>query len=360
MSIFLFCGPSLPPETAASLLPAAHCEGPAQCGDVYRAVRRGATTIAICDGYFEHAVPVWHKEILWALSRGVRVYGAASMGALRAAELSPFGMRGVGRIFEQFRDGVLHDDDEVAIIHESPEQGYRVRSDAMVNIRATLEVATASGAIPSSFAQRLVAIAKALFYPERSFSRLLENAAREGQALAHIEALREWIATHSVVDQKGLDARALLQELRSELDEPSPMLEPRVPFVFQYTDAFHALRQHLEATERANDGSRAPDPLERQVRAEALERALALSLADMDGFEPQAEDIQLLSELFREERGLLDSEQTSAWLSARNLDVEDFSRLIYESLLVERYRADARRLAALQFDTARLLMAPVR
>ena len=45
------------------------------------------------------------------------------MGALRAAELHAFGMRGVGRIFEAFRDGELEDDDEVAVVHGPAEPG---------------------------------------------------------------------------------------------------------------------------------------------------------------------------------------------------------------------------------------------
>ena len=53
--------------------------------------------IGIIDGVFLDVASVWHREILWALSQGVHVFGAASMGALRAAELDGFGMRGVGR-----------------------------------------------------------------------------------------------------------------------------------------------------------------------------------------------------------------------------------------------------------------------
>ena len=67
---------------------------------------------------------VWHKEILWALPEGVPVFGSASMGALRAAELRGFGMRGVGRIFEAFREGALEDDDEVALAHGPAATGY--------------------------------------------------------------------------------------------------------------------------------------------------------------------------------------------------------------------------------------------
>ena len=41
------------------------------------------------------------------MAQGIHVFGAASIGALRAAELDAFGMRGIGRIYEDFRDGVL-------------------------------------------------------------------------------------------------------------------------------------------------------------------------------------------------------------------------------------------------------------
>ncbi|WP_198679170.1 TfuA-like protein [Thermomonospora amylolytica] len=39
------------------------------------------------------------------------------MGALRAAELDRFGMRGVGRIYADYRDGRLEADDAVTLLH---------------------------------------------------------------------------------------------------------------------------------------------------------------------------------------------------------------------------------------------------
>ena len=53
--------------------------------------------------------------------------------------------QGVGRIFEAFRDGVLEDDDEVAVVHGPPETGYLALSEPMVNIRGTLGRAEAVG-----------------------------------------------------------------------------------------------------------------------------------------------------------------------------------------------------------------------
>src|SRR6185369_3188776 len=100
--IAVFLGPSLPVAEAAGILPAATFLAPARMGSVYRAVHDGARTVGIVDGFYERVPAVWHKEILWALAEGVRVYGAASMGALRAAELDTYGMIGVGEIYRQY------------------------------------------------------------------------------------------------------------------------------------------------------------------------------------------------------------------------------------------------------------------
>jgi hypothetical protein len=116
-------------------------------GDLYRAARAGVSIIGLVDGYFEAVPSVSQKEILWALSHGIHVYGSVSIGALRAVELEPFGMRGVGRVFEAFRDGVLRDDDEVALLHGPAEAGYPPVTEAMVNIWATTRGCRTAGSI---------------------------------------------------------------------------------------------------------------------------------------------------------------------------------------------------------------------
>src|SRR6185369_2750277 len=149
---------------------------PAAQGDIWRAAVQGADVIGIIDGQFDHVPSVWHKEILWAMSQGIHVYGSASMGALRAAELHAFGMEGVGRIFESFRDGQLEDDDEVAVVHASAEEQYLPASEAMVNIRYTLAAAEKDGVITAATRVRLEEIGKGLFYPDRSYPAILNAA----------------------------------------------------------------------------------------------------------------------------------------------------------------------------------------
>src|SRR2546430_11005490 len=165
MSVYVFVGPTIGTDEASKELDATFLP-PAAQGDVYRIASEGARAIGIIDGYFENVPAVWHKEILWAMSQGVHVFGAASIGACRAAELHAFGMIGVGQIFELFLHGKLEDDDEVAVAHCPAEFGYRPTSVAMVNIRATLAAAVASGIIADATRRKLKSLPQDTLYPQ--------------------------------------------------------------------------------------------------------------------------------------------------------------------------------------------------
>ena len=174
-STYIFTGPTISAGDACRELQALYLP-PAAQGDVYRAALDAPRAIAIIDGYFETVPAVWHKEILWAMSRGIHVYGGASMGALRAAELHVFGMIGVGAVFESYRDGVLTDDDEVAVRLGPVETGYRPLSDAMVNIRATLHAAEAAGVLTSGARLRSSALRKRCITPSGPTRRYWQRA----------------------------------------------------------------------------------------------------------------------------------------------------------------------------------------
>ena len=220
MTIVVFVGPTLPAEEIAS--GDVVCLPPVAQGDVYRAAQRRPRAIGIIDGYFSGAPSVWHKEILWAMSQGVPVFGSASMGALRAAELHAFGMRGVGRIFEALRDGELEDDDEVAVVHGPAELGHLQASEAMVNIRATLARAEAEGILCTRSRCALEAFGKSMFFSQRSFEALLQGAATQGVAESERAALSAWLP-HGRVDQKRADALEMLAAMRETPDEPNEM-----------------------------------------------------------------------------------------------------------------------------------------
>lgn len=230
MNAIVFTGPTLGADEARKELDAIYLPPVAQ-GDVYRAALKQPRAIGIVDGYFDRVPSVWHKEILWAMSRGVAVFGSASMGALRAAELAPFGMIGVGRIFEDYRDGVIDADDEVAIEHGPPECGYRILSEPLVNIRQTLRQAEQDGVIASATASDLVRIATSLFYPQRSYSTLISLAHEKGLLASEVAALQAWIPTRQI-NQKRSDAIEMLRAMRAYLNNGSPVA---ANFVFERT-----------------------------------------------------------------------------------------------------------------------------
>jgi hypothetical protein len=245
MRMIVFTGSTLTHEAGREILPDATFRGPAGFGDVYRAWRDGASVIAIIDGTFDQAMAVWHKEILWALQEGVLVVGAASMGALRAAELDDFGMRGVGRIYRWFRDEELEDDDEVAVSHEPADGNYRARSEALVNIRVTLARARNQGVISATTAEMLGVLAKDLFYPERSYAEILRRARSLALPSSECDSLAGWLP-RGRVDQKREDALSLLAELRDGTLVERSNEDPIAPFTFEYTAAWQLMRDRID------------------------------------------------------------------------------------------------------------------
>ncbi len=243
MSAIVFAGPSLPPRLRPTAEPRIEWRPPARQGELYRAALSGPAVIGVIDGYFEVVPTVWHKEILWAMAQGIHVFGAASIGALRAAELDAFGMRGIGHIYEAYRDGVLEDDDEVAVLHGAEELGYPPLTEAMVNMRATFAEAVRCGILDRDLAECLTAVAKAMFYKERSYEAVLQTATADGLPASRLRAFADWLPSGRI-DQKRLDAEAMLEALRAHLAADAPPL--RVTYELAETVAWEAARRLIE------------------------------------------------------------------------------------------------------------------
>ena len=342
MTIYVFTGPTLSPVDARTELEAVYLP-PVSQGDVYRIGLRRPLAIGIIDGYFERLPAVWHKEILWAMTQGIHVYGSASMGALRAVELAPFGMVGVGQIFESFRDGVLEDDDEVAVVHGDEDVGYRPSSEAMVNIRRTLAGAEAAGVISSLTRTALERIAKNLFYPERVYPRLLQLATEWGLAQAELDAFSEWWP-HGRIDQKREDALAMLRAMQNRLSKPEPK---RPSFVLEHTIYWDEL-VHQAGTARLDRDSDVETTtttllldelrLRRAAYARAYEgamlRCFALQWAQSRALVASNATAQEITGKFCQAHRLLTDDDVNRWLEENDLSDEGFGELIRQEALL--------------------------
>jgi hypothetical protein len=337
MNAYVFVGPTISAAEASGELEAVYLP-PAAEGDVYRVTLKHPRAIGIIDGYFQSTPTVRHKEILWAMTRGIHVFGSASIGALRAAELVAFGMEGVGAIFEFYRDGFLEDDDEVAIVHGPPERGFVAASEAMINIRQTLRAAESVGVISMVLRMELEKIGKELFYPDRNYPLILRRASERGKPKAELERLQRWLR-HSRVNQKKEDALSMLRFMRRRLTQG---LKPKsVSYSFEHTSMWESVWRNsgeLRFNANAEPGVVVLDSLLDELRLEgnqykqhslmALQRFLSIREANRLGMVVTERHRYEAEMAFREERDLRDDTELERWLGDNGLTRTEFDALM--------------------------------
>lgn len=338
MKAVIFLGPSLPLPEARRILDAIYLP-PAQQADVVSALKtHKPDVIGIIDGEFLQSLSIWHKEILYAIDHGVPVYGASSMGALRAAETDDFGMIGVGEVYRMYATGELNDDDEVALAHSTEETGYRKFSEPMVNVRLTLRLARDEGVIDEALCQRLISIAKSIYFPHRTFSLIYEKAASEGVPDYVLARVREFVS-HNYQDVKRQDAILLLETIRN-LPESLPELDQ--DFTFVNSLFFHALyNRDRTVNHGGSDVSLAAitnytalhHPNFAELNFEALNRALVRIFADLLDLSVPREAVDEETKRFRLRHGLTSQEKLANWLSGNDLDEAEFEELMHETAL---------------------------
>jgi hypothetical protein len=210
--IVVFTGTSLSWEEAGSLLDADY-RPPVKRNDINILIDKGGPDIiGIIDGIFFDRAAVAHREIIRAIKAGVTVVGGCSMGALRASELDTYGMMGVGRIYEWYRDGVVESDDEVAVTFH-PET-LEPLSVPLVNIRTTLDHAVANGVLDPALGDTLLGIARSMYYPDRTYAGMVKNSVVQGLIPENEQDSIIDYLIHNEVDVKRDDALLVIEKIK--------------------------------------------------------------------------------------------------------------------------------------------------
>ncbi|HJT55952.1 MAG TPA: TfuA-like protein [Ktedonobacteraceae bacterium] len=217
--ILVFTGPTLDEDTVHDILPDAEVLPPVGAGDLLRLSLKAGDLVAIIDGFYFQTASVRHKEILDLLQRGIHVWGAASMGAMRAAELAVFGMRGFGAIFRAYCNGEIDGDDEVAVLHAPQDMEYLKLTEALVNIRFACQTAVLEGLLSQDDCQVILAVVKDLPFFERSYPRIWPRVCARGIAPQVIERLRPFVLQKRL-DLKRKDALEMLQAAQTAPQGP--------------------------------------------------------------------------------------------------------------------------------------------
>ena len=205
--IIIFTGPSLSAEEGSEILNADY-RPPVKRGDILNAINDFPDIIGIIDGVFHQNPAVGHKEILEAINKGITVVGGGSMGALRASELDSLGMIGVGYVYNEYANGNIESDDDVAITFDS-HTGDPI-SEALVNIDYKLNEAVANNIISNVEKNEIISLAKSIYYPNRTYFNILkESDLNEDKK----EKLIDFIV--KTVDIKKQDAIAVLEHVKT-------------------------------------------------------------------------------------------------------------------------------------------------
>ncbi|MFE4635528.1 TfuA-like protein [Streptomyces sp. NPDC056773] len=224
--VIVYAGPTISAADVHAVLPEADVRPPAGRGDLLADQWQPGDVVVVVDGYFRERRSVGHKEILQVLTEGAEVIGAASMGALRAAELAPCGMRGLGTVFTMYASGEIDGDDEVGVLHGPAERGYPAQTVALVNLRYGCAEGAETDLVPADAGRRIVAAAAALPFTHRGWKDI--ERALDEEDHDSLRTLEEMIAS-GVWDLKRLDAMAALRAIASRGGRAPGPVAPEVP-----------------------------------------------------------------------------------------------------------------------------------
>lgn len=326
----VFVGPSCSNDVATAIHGSAVYLPPVAQGDIFHALQRyKPRRILVIDGVFGQRLSVWHKELMWAMKEGVELFGASSMGALRAAELAKFGMTGIGVIYEGFQKGLIEDDDEVALIFGPEEMSWAAISLPMVNIRATVELLRQRCLVDSGEGDLLLQLAKQTFFADRTYERVqaLLSAELDPQRAEYLVQ----VLKGNYVDQKCADAkRALIHLANTE-----PLLEP-ADFDFFETTSLRILAEQ-DAPVSCDQGSirrrklakycAVTHPDFQELCLSAAMEAAALEFAKQLGIAATQTQNDDESRRIRLSLGLTSDHQFVRWLDDNDMSDRDFQIL---------------------------------
>jgi len=210
-NIIIFTGPSLNHAEAMEILDADY-RPPIKRGDITAALNDNPDIIGIIDGVFHQQPAVSHREILDALKKGVTVVGGASMGALRASELDDFGMIGIGYVYNQYKNGHIESDDDVAIVINPI--NLEQLSDSLVSMEYNFKMMLDEGIISEEEFNKLFETAKSIFYPNRTYNLVFKDV---DIGFVKIEEIKKFLDEHGI-DIKRQDAIDVVKYIKNIID----------------------------------------------------------------------------------------------------------------------------------------------
>jgi len=128
--------------------------------------------VVIIDGIYGSNLTNTPRECRWLLQEGWELIGCSSLGALRASELWPVGMIGVGEVYNLFRLNILKSDADVAVAYD---QNNNELTISMVLIRKVIAILLEKNILTQSIGRKLLKAAQLITWYERGTDIVIEE-----------------------------------------------------------------------------------------------------------------------------------------------------------------------------------------
>ncbi|MBU1172301.1 MAG: hypothetical protein KKD44_22320 [Proteobacteria bacterium] len=341
MKIIVFCGPTITDYEASGILKAEY-RPPVTHGDLISCVYADKPdVIVIIDGAFIDHLTVWHNEINEAMNKGIMVFGASAMGAIRAAELKMWGMQGIGEVFNLIENGTIEADDEVLCDFTLIDGMYHKKTISVVNLRFILNKATDKALISQGQSDDILNVVQAMYYKERSPDKIISLCIDKGILTSkESSSLFKYISL-SRSDIQKQDAILCLETVGKLRVEDLDKTQKH----FEYDLFFEALYERDRGTKHgngyhpfykiANDYVMYSEDIE-SVNDAALNRKICALVADNFNIQASDKDISEERDLFAKKHHLSCEDDYLKWLNDNDLSEQDFQDLLAERIKINK------------------------
>ncbi|MDO5822976.1 TfuA-related McrA-glycine thioamidation protein [Methanobrevibacter sp.] len=216
VKVIIYTGLSLSFDEAKSILDSngdieVIYKRPIKRGDLIHDIKENPDIIGIIDGVFHQNSAVGHREILDVMKRGIKVFGASSMGALRASELDSLGMEGIGYCYNEYASGNITSDDDVAVMLDS--ETLESLSVPLISMDYVFTNAVGENIITPDEKEELIRITKETYYPKRNYAKTLsESGLNENKKAKLVDFIR------TSKDIKKEDAKELILHIKKLIE----------------------------------------------------------------------------------------------------------------------------------------------
>lgn len=336
--VLCYLGPTLPLSRAITIIPDAMFRRPAKQGDILSDLfELNPTHILLIDGVFRDNLSVWTKEIVYALQfPGVKaIYGASSMGALRASECDFIGMIGVGAIYEAYRDSVTEDESEVSLQYACREGSegpiYYPQTVPLIDIRF------GTRQYQKTFKDSPIAIEALRFFEQVQKVHYMDRTTALceqfwGDNFTNVP--------FPFVPQKERDAIQLLSTFHDL--KPSPKTKPTPEHLSNTFQALYDRDRRITV-----EGTRIPqqhvdsyvllhNPEYERICWDAANQELVLILCDLLSVQVSIEEVERESNRFQQRCGVHSEQDFEVMLRANAWTTPDFNRLMVQNARIHK------------------------